>query len=74
MWCSKEEPTLTLSQVQLAKEYYKPYLAATEPMFAGERQFTILKRKEGYIRYKEANFEGSLVGDFKAEPGRGLQS
>ena len=34
-------------------------------MFAGERKFTVLKRKEGFIRYKEANFKGSFIGDFK---------
>lgn len=47
--------------VQIPKDYYKPYFAATEPMLAGPRAFTLLKRKEGFVKSKEANFEGSGV-------------
>ena len=30
--------------MQLKKEYYKPYFAATEPMFIKEREFEIWTR------------------------------
>ena len=49
----------------MAKDYYKPYLEATVPMFAGERHYAPLKRKEGFISWKEANFEGAKYGDLR---------
>ena len=52
-------------QVQLQKEYYKPYLAATEPMFIKPREFKILKRVPGFICGKKGNFDGAFVGEIK---------
>jgi hypothetical protein len=34
-------------KVQLQKEYYKPYLAITEPMFIKPREFEIWNRMPG---------------------------
>jgi hypothetical protein len=40
------------------KEYYKPYLAATEPMFIKPREFKILKRVGApYIHYRPENMK-----------------
>lgn len=33
LWTACEEGAEGVAQVQFAKEYYKPYLAATEPMW-----------------------------------------
>lgn len=44
-------------KVQLAKEYYKPYLAATEPMFIKPRQFEMFNRMPpGWATAKAENF------------------
>lgn len=34
-------------------------------MFAAPRQFEVLKRKEGYVAWKEENFKAAEVGDYK---------
>lgn len=54
-----------LQKVQFTKELYKPYLAATEPMIGGAREFTFLKRKEGFVKGRDENFRGAPVGDFR---------
>jgi hypothetical protein len=44
--------------VQLQKEYYKPYLEATDPLVVKPRQFTIFKRFGGsLVVQKEANLK-----------------
>lgn len=34
-------------------------------MFAGDRKFEVLKRKEGYVAWKEGNFQGAQVGKLR---------
>ena len=47
-----------LSQVQIPKDYYKPYYAATEPMFIKPREFKILKRfGSPFVVQKEGNLK-----------------
>ena len=42
----------------MQKEYYKPYLAETEPLFLKPRQFRILKRFGGsLVVQKETNLK-----------------
>ncbi|KAI5361661.1 Putative antibiotic biosynthesis monooxygenase domain-containing protein [Septoria linicola] len=47
-----------LFDVQLQKEYYKPYFAATLPMYVKEREFRILKRLgPEFLVQKSGNLE-----------------
>lgn len=46
-----------LEKENMGKDYYKPYLAATEPMFTKPREFKILKRVGlPYVYHKPENF------------------
>ena len=45
-------------QVQMQKDYYKPYFEATMPMYIKDREFRILKRLgPRYVVQKEANLK-----------------
>ncbi|KAK4497120.1 hypothetical protein PRZ48_011570 [Zasmidium cellare] len=50
---------------QMTKEYYKPYLEATEKLYIKPREFKVLKRLEGFVSAKKGNFEGARVGEFR---------
>ncbi|KAL5337369.1 hypothetical protein BJX70DRAFT_245006 [Aspergillus crustosus] len=44
-----------LVEVQLKREYYKPYLEITEPMFLRPREFKLLSRVAPYSIVKKSN-------------------
>ncbi|KAH6673858.1 hypothetical protein B0J14DRAFT_541611 [Halenospora varia] len=46
-----------LMEVQLQKEYYKPYFAITEPMFIKPREFKIYEKLPGWAKAKPEHFE-----------------
>ena len=51
---------LTCSQEQVTKDYMKPYLEATEPMFVKPREFKVLKRVGApFVACKAQNLEYS---------------
>lgn len=50
--------TKWLLEVQLQKEYYKPYFAATEQMFVKPREYKIYDKLPGWATAKPEHFEG----------------
>lgn len=52
-----------LHQEHLNKDYYKPYLEATEPLFTKPREVKILNREKPFISGKKENFNPAIGHD-----------
>ena len=44
----------------MQKDYYAPYLAATEPLFTKPRELRILKREKAFVTAKKGNFDSTI--------------